>query len=276
VQIRAWDEYQGDGYDLSLRQLYYQMVSRGYLENSQKSYKNLGTLITNARMAGLVDWDMITDRNRETVTVPHWKTPGEIIKTAADSFRVDKWENQPYHVEVMVEKDALSGVLEPLCAKFDVSFTANKGYPSASLLFEMGKRLRRKIQSGKRVVVLHLGDHDPSGIDMTRDLINRLSLFAGAEINLDRLALNMKQIEELKPPENPAKTTDTRYQTYRDIYGESSWELDALEPRSLARLVTEAVEALRDDSLWYEAVKREDAMRSELLDFAGNYEGVGG
>ena len=269
-------EYAADGYNLSLRQLYYQLVARDYIENSQRSYKRLGNLVNNARLAGLVDWSMITDRNRETQALQHWDDPAEIVDAAARSFRVDKWEDQPCHVEVMVEKDALSGVLWPVCARMDVRFTANKGYPSSSLLYEMGKRLARAAMcDNKELYVLHLGDHDPSGIDMTRDLEDRLEMFAGEHIEVNRLALNMDQIEDLQPPKNPAKTTDSRYQAYIVQFGSSSWELDAIEPRQLVDIVTRAIESLRDDEIWGEALRRETEMKAELMEFVERYRGNG-
>ncbi len=121
------DEYRLQGFRLSLRQLYYQGVARGHIENSQRSYKNIGNLVSNARQAGLIDWDMIEDRNRETVIPQHWNNPAEIVEAAANSYRIDKWANQPIHIEVMVEKDALSGVLVPVCRRLDIGITANKG-----------------------------------------------------------------------------------------------------------------------------------------------------
>lgn len=268
------EEYWVDGYDLTVRQVYYQMVARGHIENSPKSYKRLADLVNNGRLAGLIDWDIIVDRGRETVTPTTWKDPAEIVKKAADSFAVDKWKDQTNHVEVMVEKQALEGVLIPVCRRLGIRFTANKGYSSSSTLYEAGKRLLNYSLDGKTSWVLYLGDHDPSGIDMTRDVEERLNLFAGqAWVNVDRLALNMDQIETLSPPENPAKETDSRYQSYIDRFGSSSWELDALDPRQLAGIVTDAVERLRDNIAWSDAVKREESMRKELQAFADSYPG---
>lgn len=265
-------EYSRQGFDLSLRQLYYQLVSRDYIENSQRSYKRLGGLINDARLAGVVDWSMIVDRSRNANSNSHWVDPGGIIRSAAYSFAIDKWIDQPCHIEVMVEKDALSGVLWPVCSELDIRFTANKGYPSASLLYKMSKRLITKARENKRILIIHLGDHDPSGIDMTRDLIDRLDLFTKSHLEIKRLALNMDQIERYQPPENPAKVTDSRYQAYVIEYGDSSWELDALEPRVLADLVIDFVEANRDPDLWDSAIEKENEMKNELDEFARNYE----
>lgn len=265
------DEYEKQGFRLSLRQLYYQLVARDYIPNNVRSYKNLGSLVSNARQAGLVDWDMIEDRNRETVTTAHWSSPGEIIGSAAYQFKIDKWETQPWHVEVMVEKDALSGVLYPVCSDLDIGITANKGYSSSSTMYEIGHRLRSAVRHKKHVCLIYLGDHDPSGIDMTRDVRERLEMYSGHHFDLIRLALNMDQIEQWKPPENPAKETDARFAGYVVKYGNSSWELDAVEPAQLAALVRDSVELHRDQLLWDLAVSRENTMKKTLQRLAAQY-----
>ena len=265
-------EYAADGYDLSLRQLYYQLVARDLIENSQKSYKRLGTLVSKGRRAGLVDWSMIVDRGRVRITNSHWNNPAEIVESAAAQFRIDKWADQPWHVEIMVEKQALEGVLVPVCRELDVAFTANKGYSSDSMMHQAGQRIARIMGDNRKVMVIYLGDHDPSGNDMTRDIRERLEMFSYCSVDeVKRIALNMDQIEALRPPRNPAKITDSRYKAYVAEFGTSSWELDAIEPRMLARLVTDTVEALRDDDLWQAAVKHESQMKKELAAFAKAY-----
>jgi len=267
------NEYARQGYRLSLRQLYYQLVARDYIENTIKSYKRIGDLVSNARLAGLLDWEMIEDRNRVATIPTSWTSPAEIVRAAANQFRVDRWEGQTYHVEVMVEKDALSGILQPVCRDLHVRFTANKGYSSSSAMYEAGQRMKRAKRSGKSVVVLYFGDHDPSGIDMTRDIDERLRQFARTtKIDVRRLALNWNQVEEWNPPENPAKESDSRYRAYADEFGESSWELDAVEPRTLASLVRENVTQLINEDQWTAVLERERRMRADLERFASDYE----
>jgi len=267
------NDYAQQGYRLSLRQLYYQLVARDYIENTVKSYKRIGDLVSNARLAGLLDWEMIEDRNRVATIPTSWTSPAEIVRAAANQFRVDRWEGQTYHVEVMVEKDALSGILQPVCRELHVRFTANKGYSSSSAMYEAGQRMKWARRSGKSVVVLYFGDHDPSGIDMTRDIDERLRQFARTtKIDVRRLALNWEQVEDWNPPENPAKETDSRYQAYADEFGESSWELDAVEPRTLASLVRENVISLINEDQWNEVQQRERRMRADLERFASGYE----
>lgn len=267
-------EYEALGYRLTLRQLYYQLVSRDVIPNTDRSYKNIGRLVSDGRQAGYIDWEMIEDRNRETIFPSHWENPGEIARAAARQFRLDRWEDQGYHVEVMVEKDALSGILEPVCRRWDVRLTANKGYSSSSMMYEIGKRLYEKCLDGKDIIVFYLGDHDPSGIDMTRDIEDRLKLYSDGfpKIQTDRLALNWDQIEQWRPPENPAKITDSRFRSYMTVFGKSSWELDAIEPVTLAGLVETAVKDLIDMDFWEKTKLKESNMRDELLEFADRWE----
>jgi hypothetical protein len=269
---RVLDQYRRLGYDLTVRQVYYQLVAKDLIPNNPKSYNRLKSVVSKGRKAGLIDWDMIVDRTRQVVIPPHWDSPADIVESAARSFRIDKWLGQPNHVEVMVEKEALAGILEPVCRDLDIPFTANKGYSSDSAMYRAGKRIRRKhLNEDKTIFILYLGDHDPSGMDMDRDIFDRLEMFGELGLEVERLALLMRQIETMDVPENPTKMSDSRAEGYVALFGDSSWELDAVEPTELARLVNEAVSGLRDEDLWNEAKGREDKMRQELQDFADNY-----
>lgn len=283
--IGILDDYSAQGYDLSLRQLYYQLVSRNVVPNTEKSYKNVGNMVSDARLAGLIDWDMIKDRGREMVSNPHWGNPANFIENVAPQYRFDLWEDQPNYVEVMVEKQALEGVLQPVCRSLDIPFTANKGYSSSSAMYEASKRFIDRAQKDKTLYVIYLGDHDPSGIDMSRDVLDRLDLFIKTSldrtdeigpnemgaIEVNRVALNMDQIKTLRPPENPAKLTDSRANSYIKRFGDSSWELDAIEPRQLAALVTNAVTGLMDAPLFKRNQKKQEQGRKDLLKFAQTY-----
>lgn len=256
-------EYAAQGYDLTLRQLYYQFVSRDLLANNLQSYKRLGSIINDARLAGLIDWNTITDRTRNLHELSHWSSPSEIVGACADQYRVDKWRTQNIRIEVWIEKEALAGVFERVCDELDVPFFSCRGYTSQSEMWAAGQRLQRIKKGRQTPVILHFGDHDPSGMDMTRDIRERLQLFMGG-VRLERLALNMDQIEEHEPPPNPAKMTDSRAGGYVLEFGEESWELDALEPDLLAGLVRDFVEGVRDQSRWDAAEQEEEQARRQL------------
>lgn len=232
------EDYEDQGYVLTVRQLYYQLVARDIIANTLQEYKRVASIINDAKHAGMLDWDMIEDRTRAFVRVASWSTPGSILRSAAESFHMDLWEYQIYRVFVVIEKEALVGVLQQTCREHDVPILAARGYPSGSVLREFAETdLIPAINRGQIPIILHLGDHDPSGLDMTRDLQSRLTMYAGEDVELKRIGLNMDQVEELRPPENPAKASDSRFVEYQREFGDSSWELDALPPSYLNDLV---------------------------------------
>jgi hypothetical protein len=250
-------EYQGQGYDLTLRQLYYQFVARDLIANRQTEYKRLGSIINDARLAGLIDWESIVDRTRGERGNQHWNSPAQILEAAARSYQIDKWEKQSHRLWVFIEKDALSGVIEGICCDLDVPFLSCRGYTSQSTMWSMAMQMRYALDAGQTPIILHLGDHDPSGLDMTRDIVDRLELFVEEPILVERLALNMDQVLKYNPPPNPAKITDSRASKYIDEYGGESWELDALEPSILVGLIRSYVFMYRDVDEWESAVNLE-------------------
>lgn len=257
-------EYQDQGFTLTLRQLYYQFVSRDLLPNKQSEYKRLGSVINDARLAGLIDWSAIEDRTRNVRAVSTWDDPAQIVKAVAEQYKEDLWDSQDWRPEIWIEKDALIGVIEPVCERYRVPYFACRGYSSQSEQYRAGKRFESVADRGQKPIVLHLGDHDPSGIDMTRDNSSRLGMFAGQEVDLRRLALNMDQIRRYRPPPNPAKETDSRSGPYIELYGNKSWELDALDPTVIDRLIADTLDDLIDRERWDEAMEREEQRRSVL------------
>lgn len=272
--VAILEEYVRAGYDLTLRQLYYQHVARDLIPNNQRSYKRLGGIISDARMAGLIDWNYIVDRTRNLVTNPHWDSPSDIVEACASQFRLDRWADQPNRIEVWIEKDALVGVIERTCKGLDVPFFSCRGYTSMSEAWGAGRRLGGYLKAGQQPVVVHLGDHDPSGIDMTRDVTERLSLFAGGHVQVERIALNMDQVEEYGPPPNPAKVTDSRAAAYIAEYGEDSWELDALEPQVMNQLITDTVGRFCDDDRYDAKVQEEEDHKRDLQVVSDHWEEV--
>lgn len=294
-------EYQQQGFELTLRQLYYQFVARGMIPNRQQEYKRLGDIVQLGRMAGQIDWYAIVDRTRFERGNSHWDSPAEIIRASARQFRYDLWEDQPERVAVWIEKDALVGVIEGVCRRWDVPYFSCRGYVSSSEMWSAAQRYGRWLAAGQKVTILHLGDHDPSGVDMTNDIRRRLLDFtvgdiyhnareAGmsvvdaddylarrfkeetAEIQVKRIALTMDQIEEFNPPPNPAKLSDSRARAYVEAYGSESWELDALDPATLDALIEEEVSAIVDPGVFELSQGRQEAARVRLEQVADDFE----
>jgi hypothetical protein len=267
------DEYKAQGFDLTLRQLYYQFVARGYIPNTMRDYKRLGSVINDGRLAGLIDWNAIVDRTRNLQSLAHWNNAPEIIDACADQFRLDKWETQKFRPQVWIEKDALLGVIAEICERYDIPYFSCRGYVSQSEMHSAAMRAIHATNNKQTPVVIHLGDHDPSGIDMTRDIKERFLLF-GAFTLVKRIALNMDQVEELSPPPNPAKLTDTRSQGYIEEFGESSWELDALEPKYMEDIIEAEIKKLIDMKLWKKAIRWEKEEKRNLTAVSENWSDV--
>lgn len=266
-------EYAGQGFQLTLRQLYYQFVARDIISNNIKSYKNLGSVVNDARLAGLIDWNHITDRTRSLRSLAHWATPGDRIASAASTYRIDMWARQKYRPECWIEKDALIGVIEDVCERLFVPYFSCRGYTSQSEMWVGAQRIHAWARQKQTPVVFHFGDHDPSGKDMTRDIVDRLELFMGG-VRLERIALNMDQIEQYKPPPNPTKTTDSRAAAYIAEFGNDSWELDALEPKVITDLIQKNVDALKSKKIWSEDETRMEKDRGLLKEAALHWDKI--
>lgn len=269
-------DYQRQGFDLTLRQLYYQMVSRDIIANKQKEYKRLGDIINDARLAGLVDWSAIVDRTRNVRSNSHWETPKSVLRSAAHSYLEDRWAEQEFRPEVWIEKDALIGVISEICRRFDVPYFSCRGYVSQSEMWAAGHyRLRENAEANQKTFIIHLGDHDPSGVDMTRDIRERLVMFSEfADMDVERIALNMNQVQELNPPPNPAKITDSRAKAYIAEFGDDSWELDALEPSYIVALIENSITELIDWDTWDATGARIGEHKKTLQEIANKYEEI--
>jgi len=308
------EEYTEKGYTLTLRQLYYQLVSRDVIPNSVQEYGKLSTLLKEGRMAGLVDWSAIEDRLRKPYTPSSWKSPKEILETAAKQFALDHMAGQKTYIEVWVEKDALSGVLKRVTSIYHVPIMVNRGYSSASAMHDSYERFMQAFEMGKKVVILYLGDFDPSGKDMVRDIRERIAEFINGseefvnvlamkptewlveqielfkentgeeddefirsclvdEIKEDCLnnqfevipiALTDDQIRRYSPPPNPAKVTDPRAKDYIAMYGNKSWEVDALKPEILDALLRSNIESMVDMDVYESVLETEKGLKDKL------------
>lgn len=263
-------EMKEQGYDLTLRQLYYQFVARGLIENTQRSYDNLGRIVNDARMAGLMDWDYLEDRTRNLQGHNHSPSVGYFVQEQRRRYWVDHWQDQRTRVEVWVEKEALVSVVARAALSLDLDYFACRGNVSMSELYGAAQRHRDYEAMGQDVIVLHLGDHDPSGVDMTRDNQDRLFTM-GANTEVVRIALNMDQVRQYSPPPNPAKMTDARAKAYVRKYGPESWELDALTPQVINDLIVQSARPYLDDVDAFNARVEQQADERKVLEAVGRH-----
>ena len=263
--------YQKQGLKLTLRQTYYQCVVRNLFPNSERSYKNLGNLISDARLAGLMDWDAIEDRVRKPRVPSEFANVEQLIDTASYWYRLPRWDGQENYVELWVEKDALAGVLAPIASEYHVTMVVNRGYSSSSAMYEAAKRYLDNCKDGRRPHLLYLGDMDPSGEDMVRDISDRLELFGLDALAVTKVALTMDQVEEYKPPPNPAKMSDSRAEKYVEKHGYSSWEVDALPPKALTEIIQDEIRGLVDLDRMNAIIAQETKDKRAIREMAAAY-----
>lgn len=312
--------YHAQGFRLTLRQLYYQLVSRNIIANTEKEYRALGTLVSNARLGGMIDWSAIEDRVRQPWSPNEFDDLRQLVHAAVHSYRLPRWRGQQHYAELWVEKDALAGVLQPLASEFHVTLMVNRGYSSQSAMYESAQRFLSACalrgddcdacggngqcescagdgeidedepcadcgESGecsecdgkgyfpdeggdpRAPVLFYLGDLDPSGEDMVRDIRDRLEMFGVEGLKVEKLALNMTQVRQYNPPPNPAKMSDSRARSYVEKHGAQSWEVDALDPQILHRIIRNAFKKILDHDLM-DAVKAQENEDKEALQYA--------
>lgn len=332
--------YQAQGLTLSLRQLYYQLVSANLITNEERSYKQLSSLVSDARLAGRMDWDAIEDRVRRPYAASEWDSIGDLVDGALRAFRLPRWAGQENYVELWVEKDALANVLQPIAHEFHITLMVNRGYSSQSAMYESaarfleacrapeapddpdyrlddqnemecetcygsgqcqkcdgaGTRGRKEekecLECGgdgechaagcrdgftrafvRRPVLLYLGDLDPSGEDMVRDIKERLEMFGVHDLDIRKLALTPAQVRQYNPPPNPAKVTDPRAAEYIRQHGTRSWEVDALPPNILAQIIRAELATVCDVKAMEVVKKREEVEKKKLRDAAAKIGG---
>lgn len=322
-----------EGYALTLRQLYYQCVARdlfpasrlfvrvgdkwvpseGGTPNADPNYKWLAGIINDARLAGKFDWDFIIDRTRNLEQRATWRSPAQMIEDAAKAYLTDTWGPQKRRVEVWIEKDAAIGVIERICRMNNVPYFSCRGYTSQSEMWSAAARIGGYLRSGEKTVLLHIGDHDPSGLDMTDDITKRLNLFVNVDwtnefmggvrgytrgqirssmrevmrdkgcniteedlpFEVRRIALTIDQINQYNPPPNPAKKSDSRFKKYQERTGlDESWELDALEPAVVEQLIQDEVDDLRVDEAFDAAELAQENDRAVLKAVSDNWETI--
>ena len=266
------EEYRKMSIRITLRQLYYQLVSRGYIENKLKEYHKISALLTNARYGGFVDWNAIEDRIRRPRMPGEWTSIKDLCTDAMHQYRKDRWYNQDYYIELFTEKDALSSILAPIAYDFHIHFCVNRGYNSATAMYDLAKRIASKINEGKKVKVMYLGDFDPSGLDMVRDIRERITEFLeegdhaqdGNDAKVIHIALTREQINKYNPPPNPAKKSDPRSKKFIAMHGATSWEVDALPPDVMIKLVKKEIEKNLNQTLLDEIIQQEENEKTKL------------
>ncbi len=246
---------------VTVRQVYYVLVSRQDINNNYNEYKRIIRILKNGRLAGLINFNNIIDDTRDAEKTPSWKSMNDLLSAAVDQYRSDWWIGQPRHVEVWLEKRALRRILYPLTNEYDVYLCTGGGYQSWSQVW--AARARFLAKNDVNLKILYFGDLDPSGKDMPRDIRERFKTL-GLEIDVIEVALTKEDILDYNLPKNPSKKTDSRKDWYQKKYGiDYAVELDALPPEILQEKVKGAIaDHCNLDLLWRNRIQ--DNMQREL------------
>jgi hypothetical protein len=259
---------------LTVRQAFYQAVSKRLLSNDQNEYRRVSRILTSLRRHDLLAWNAIEDRTRRTVDKRGRPNVGDYIESEMRLFmNPDLYgrcyiQNQAVYIEVATEKDALSKIMEDAVWMFCTRLNVVRGQVSSSMVNSMAERFDKAIMLGKKPILVYFGDLDPSGIAIPKALIRNMAEWHSVEVELVRAALNPEQIGRYDLPVSldAAKEQDPNYKAWLKEYGpaQAPVELDALHPRDLTELVTTSLTALYDMSQ-VDAEKAKEAEERELL-----------
>jgi 5S rRNA maturation endonuclease (ribonuclease M5) len=271
--IRTASEILEAEHPMTVRQLFYRLVSAGVLKNSDKHYHYVSRMMTKARLDGRIEFDWIVDRSRPEYEASVWKDVTAYGKAIKNSYRKDYWELQPCYAEIWCEKDAVIGSIQDVTNDYGVRVVVGRGFQSTTRVQEIAERLASK--QDKEIHVFYLGDHDPSGVDIQRDLRERvwsalLDLDACPSLEIERLAIHASDIQDFNLPPLLVKDSDSRAAEFTAKHGPNCVELDALPPSELRRRIAEAVEGILDKEGWDRAVRIEGVELASIRDFVAN------
>ena len=265
---------------LTLRQLYYRLVSRHLFPNTINSYKRLSRLMVRAREEGAVPVNCLEDRSRRILgrgdtsyvsAQDFLKRRLASLKESYKEYKLPMWDDQPNYVLVSLEKDALSRLVGDIANQYSVRTFPTRGYPSFTYVQRMASYMRNRLK-GKPTVVLYFGDFDPSGVDIERDLSDRLGKYKAGEFIVHRVALTKDQIVKYSLPPMPVKRSDARANDFMASYGDESVELDALDPNTLKLMVAQSIASYIDLGAWRKKEEEIDSLQDWIRDKLANME----
>lgn len=245
---------------MTIRQLFYRLVSVRAVPNNLASYQLVSRVMTKCRDDLRCPFEWIADRSRPVYASSVFDDATEYANTVRGAYRKNYWATQPEHVEVWVEKDAIVGSIEDICNELGITIRVGRGYWSTTAAHGIAQ-----ILAGihKPITVFYCGDHDPSGQNIQTELYSRVLGYESGDFTMQRLAISKKDISKFDLPPLPVKTSDSRASKFVRMYGNECVELDALPPIELRRRIEDAVKLHTDAALWdaAEAVEKKEKGR---------------
>jgi hypothetical protein len=259
---------------ITLRQLYYRLVSKLLIPNTVNSYKRLSRLMVRAREVGDVPINCLEDRSRRVLgrgdigynsAEDYLKQKLESLQDSWKSFTMPMWDDQPRNVLISLEKDALSRLVSRIANRYSVKTFPTRGYPSFSYVQDMSHYVSNKMGE-KHTIILYFGDFDPSGVDIERDLTDRLEKYGATDFSVKRIALTADQIRQFNLPPMPVKRSDARADSFLSEHGDKAVELDALDPNILQKAVERSIIERINTNLWYAKLRKIEELKSWIRD----------
>lgn len=263
--IREAREILEPEHPMTIRQLFYRLVSIQVLQNNLPNYKRVSRVMTDVRKVFEIPFDWIVDRTKVEIEPLVWDDPGEFSELVGNLYKKNRWQDQSCHVEIWSEKDAINGSVEPVYSRYGVTFRAYRGFNSTTKKYEIARFFN---SLGKPVVILYLGDHDPSGWAIQRDLKNALNEYHVHDFTISRLAIMPEDIHIFNLPPLRVKEKDSRAPKFKARYGEEAVELDALPPTELRARLEDAILELIDVELWNRAESVEQVELESIREIA--------
>ena len=252
-------EIAAGGHPMTVRQVFYQLSNRGLIDKTEAEYKaTVIRLMGTMRLEGDLPFEWVADNSRWMRKPRTHSSLKNMLDITASAYRRALWDDQHVYVEIWLEKEALSGVVLPVTAKWDVPLMVTRGYPSLTFLHDAGVILGCE---DREVYLYYFGDWDPSGLDIARNVQERLEDFSDyADINFERIAVTPEQVHQWSLPTRPTKKTDSRSRSFEG----ASVELDAIPPDELRGLVDECIVQHIDTDI-YNTTLAAEASERELL-----------
>ncbi len=258
----------------TVRAVCYQLFNRKLIPDmSKNSTAKVSRVLVQARERELIPWGWIVDETRQVELVGTWRDPERFMRSVSHSYRKDRWADQPSRVMVVSEKGTVGEVLRPITERYGIPFQVFHGFGSATALNDLADR---SLSGGRPLVILYVGDHDPSGRYMSdHDLSQRLDRYGGYA-QIERVAVTASHItaHDLMTFSAREKTTDARHDWFVDRYGQTCCELDALNPNVLRGLVEDAIVARLDREAWDRAEDIQAVEMASIADFIRSYPGT--
>jgi hypothetical protein len=242
---------------VTLRQLFYRLVSDGTLRNTQSEYGQLSSKTAKARREG--GFPPLVDNTRTLYRPTSFDSPAEATRWLSRIYRRDRTEGQEHHIFIGVEKDGMVALLKRWFNEYGVRIMALRGYSSQTFVDKVVKATR---DDGRPAVLIYGGDHDPSGEDIQRDFAERTNCFD----EIIRIALTPEQVVEHNLPEFPGKAADARAGTFVKKHGKLvQVELDALPPDVLKDCYMDAFMSFFNPDAYEESMSLENMETDEVI-----------